>query len=417
MTRLRYGLVSTAAALLAVNAHPSHAIGVFLHGFSGAGSSGSGTPGTEDMANDYAPIIPGDTYHGSWRAQADAVAKIKAAKEANPDEPVVLVGHSYGGDSVDEVAESLDECGICVDVYIQIDTVGAFDDTTPSNVKCGFNIHSTSGDGVNGESDVDGSTNIPIDGTSHTGIDDRDDGGTSSDPEYEGKNGHAVVGCILKHKLSGGRAEPSNPVIALQETEELVWTYHIDATCIGAALAHTFNTAYEDEWFANFDLLDEAGYDVDALESYVDAHENLIDGIDGSACKLNALRRSESDFLAFIDGLPAFAGGSPLLPNLGSPGDRGVGVSTMVAGPNPFTPLGTISVAFSLDARETVRLSVFDAQGRWVQDLHRGALAAGPHAFSWDGRDRGGREVAGGVYFAVLQTPVGTESVRLVLMK
>lgn len=416
--KLRYGIASTAAALLALNPPPSHAIGVFLHGFSGAGSSGGGTPGTEDMANDFAPIIPGDTYHGSWRAQADAVAKIKAAKEANPDEPVVLVGHSYGGDSIDEVSESLDECGICVDVYIQIDSVGAFDDTTPSNVKCGYNIHSTSGDGVNGESDVDGSTNIPIDGTSHTGIDDKDDSGTSSDPEYEGKNANAVVGCILKHKLSGGRSAPSNPVIALEETEELAWTYHIDVTCIGAALANTFNTAYEDEWFANLDLLDQAGYDVDALEAYVDGSEAMIDVIDGAACKLNVLQRHEANFLSFIDGLPAFAGGSPLLPtNLGSPTDRGVVAPTMAAEPNPFSPTGATRVAFSLDTQETISLSVFDLQGRWVQDLHQGSLASGPHSFSWDGTDRNGQDVAGGVYFAVLQTPVGTESIRLVLLK
>jgi flagellar hook assembly protein FlgD len=48
---------------------------------------------------------------------------------------------------------------------------------------------------------------------------------------------------------------------------------------------------------------------------------------------------------------------------------------------------------------------VFDLGGRLVRTLHRGPLAAGPHAFEWNGRDQAGRRAAAGVYFVVFDSP------------
>jgi hypothetical protein len=73
---------------------------------------------------------------------------------------------------------------------------------------------------------------------------------------------------------------------------------------------------------------------------------------------------------------------------------------TMRAAPNPFTNGSTLH--FALASREHVSLAVFDASGRLVRRLVRGELAAGPHAFEWDGRDAGGRDAAIGIYFVKL---------------
>ena len=66
--------------------------------------------------------------------------------------------------------------------------------------------------------------------------------------------------------------------------------------------------------------------------------------------------------------------------------------------PNPFRDHADI--AFSVSARETgtVRLEVFDLQGRRVRTLISGTLAPGSHRASFDGRSDGGARLAGGVY-------------------
>jgi uncharacterized protein (UPF0147 family) len=55
---------------------------------------------------------------------------------------------------------------------ILVDTVGVNDTKVPENVKDAINIFSSSKEGINSENFVKGATNISIDDTSHTGIDD-----------------------------------------------------------------------------------------------------------------------------------------------------------------------------------------------------------------------------------------------------
>jgi flagellar hook assembly protein FlgD len=44
---------------------------------------------------------------------------------------------------------------------------------------------------------------------------------------------------------------------------------------------------------------------------------------------------------------------------------------------------------------------LYDVRGRRVAQLHDGPLgSAGPHAFSWDGRDDAGRALPSGAYLA-----------------
>ncbi|MDE2733930.1 MAG: FG-GAP-like repeat-containing protein [Gemmatimonadota bacterium] len=65
--------------------------------------------------------------------------------------------------------------------------------------------------------------------------------------------------------------------------------------------------------------------------------------------------------------------------------------------PNPFNPAVVIPLDLATDAAG-VSLTVYDVLGRRVRQLWQGALGAGAHRFTWDGRDEAGRGVAAGVY-------------------
>jgi hypothetical protein len=69
--------------------------------------------------------------------------------------------------------------------------------------------------------------------------------------------------------------------------------------------------------------------------------------------------------------------------------------------PNPSR--GPAMLAFGLPRDGEVELGIVDIQGRQVRTVHRGALAAGPHRLTWDGRNTGGSLASPGVYFAVLR--------------
>lgn len=68
---------------------------------------------------------------------------IKEIKKVQKDQPVILVGHSFGGDTVLEVADKLDslEHGFRkVDLLVMVDAVGADNDIIPQNVKNHLNV-------------------------------------------------------------------------------------------------------------------------------------------------------------------------------------------------------------------------------------------------------------------------------------
>jgi hypothetical protein len=83
--------------------------------------------------------------------------------------------------------------------------------------------------------------------------------------------------------------------------------------------------------------------------------------------------------------------------------------------PNPFS--GSTGIAFTLDRARRVRVTLADLQGRVVRVLEEGELAAGPHAVRWDGRDAGGRPVASGIYFAVVDAGGAVARARIVRLR
>lgn len=88
-------------------------------------------------------------------------------------------------------------------------------------------------------------------------------------------------------------------------------------------------------------------------------------------------------------------------------------VSFTVA-PNPAP--GACGIGFVLGRPAAGSLEIYDAGGRRVRVLASGRFAAGAHASRWDGRDEGGRALAGGVYFARLRAGERDETRRLVLL-
>jgi hypothetical protein len=64
--------------------------------------------------------------------------------------------------------------------------------------------------------------------------------------------------------------------------------------------------------------------------------------------------------------------------------------------PNPFST--TTTLRFDLPVSATLRLEVFDAQGRRVRTLANGSWAAGYHNVTWDRRNESGGRVRPGVY-------------------
>jgi uncharacterized membrane protein len=80
--------------------------------------------------------------------------------------------------------------------------------------------------------------------------------------------------------------------------------------------------------------------------------------------------------------------------------------------PNPSS--SATRLEFELAQATSADLTIFDAAGRRVATLVRGAQPAGKRAVTWNGQDADGRPVAAGIYFARLSTPLGATSRRIV---
>jgi len=85
------------------------------------------------------------------------------------------------------------------------------------------------------------------------------------------------------------------------------------------------------------------------------------------------------------------------------------------ARPNPFNPHTVLS--YRIDQPGSVRLALYDVQGRLVRVLVRGDRPAGTHDVSWDGTDSRGTPCASGVYFALLQAGSTRRQTSLTLLR
>jgi len=78
--------------------------------------------------------------------------------------------------------------------------------------------------------------------------------------------------------------------------------------------------------------------------------------------------------------------------------------------PNPFNPVTQIS--FDLPVSSPVVLNVYDVLGRKIETLTDGYLEAGHHSILWDARD-----VTGGIYLYMVETPGYSISQKMCLLK
>tara|TARA_B110000881_G_C18495185_1_gene473868 strand:- start:332 stop:1111 length:780 start_codon:yes stop_codon:yes gene_type:complete len=83
--------------------------------------------------------------------------------------------------------------------------------------------------------------------------------------------------------------------------------------------------------------------------------------------------------------------------------------------PNPFNP--TTEIAFTLDQRANVNLSIYNMLGQKVKTLTSEFKNAGTHTLQWNGRDEMGQNVSTGVYLYTLTS--GSESItkKMAFMK
>jgi flagellar hook assembly protein FlgD len=97
-----------------------------------------------------------------------------------------------------------------------------------------------------------------------------------------------------------------------------------------------------------------------------------------------------------------------------NPGRRAIGLA-LGATPNPFSI--STELAYELPATGAIRVAVYDALGRAVAELARGAAPAGRHVVAWDGRDARGRRLPAGAYFIRIQHGARIESRKVLLAR
>lgn len=78
--------------------------------------------------------------------------------------------------------------------------------------------------------------------------------------------------------------------------------------------------------------------------------------------------------------------------------------------PNPFNP--TTKIEYSLKSRTDVRISVYDAMGRLVSSINKGTQDAGSHNVEFNGS-----ALSSGVYYYKLETPMFTDTKKMLLIK
>ncbi len=128
-------------------------------------------------------------------------------------------------------------------------------------------------------------------------------------------------------------------------------------------------------------------------------------------------RNAESPVEAGIDDFEII---EPIRTNVGvelsDNGDAAPARSSLLGNrPNPFNP--TTSIHFRLARQGHADLEIYDVNGRLVRTLITGALDAGDHSASWDGRAENGAETASGIYFYRLRTAGANDSRKMILIR
>lgn len=79
--------------------------------------------------------------------------------------------------------------------------------------------------------------------------------------------------------------------------------------------------------------------------------------------------------------------------------------------PNPFGP--ETRIRFTLPISSQTQLAITNVLGQTIQILADGTFPAGWHEVVWDGRDRVGKKVSGGLYFATIKAGAFRQTIQL----
>ncbi|MCP4711130.1 MAG: T9SS type A sorting domain-containing protein [Planctomycetes bacterium] len=91
------------------------------------------------------------------------------------------------------------------------------------------------------------------------------------------------------------------------------------------------------------------------------------------------------------------------------------GVLHLQSYPNPFRQI--TNICYNLPEMSSVILNVYDLAGRRVRTLVNTHQPIGRHAVTWDGTDENGHPMSCGAYFFRLQTDMGIETGKLILLR
>ncbi len=96
----------------------------------------------------------------------------------------------------------------------------------------------------------------------------------------------------------------------------------------------------------------------------------------------------------------------------GLDGDTPALVTRLVAYPNPFTQCTELHWA----AKNAQKVEIFNIRGQRIREFS-GFEVLNTHKLVWDGRDHSGRPVPAGAYFCKISSPVGSATIKILLIK
>ena len=83
--------------------------------------------------------------------------------------------------------------------------------------------------------------------------------------------------------------------------------------------------------------------------------------------------------------------------------------------PNPFN--SAVTIPFTLNKDNTVKITIYDALGRHINTLANTAFPSGVHKLIWNGHNQRGMTVGNGLYFINVSTRTQTFSTKVLLLK
>lgn len=95
-----------------------------------------------------------------WDGENTALVDIENAIRDKKADNIIIIGHSYGADSANSLAKTLSNRNVTINMLVQIDTVGLFDDDIPSRVDTLINYYQINDKTGFVEQNISGAENI-----------------------------------------------------------------------------------------------------------------------------------------------------------------------------------------------------------------------------------------------------------------